>query len=379
MSTHAAREEISVRRPGPGRMGFFTDTTVCIGCKACEVACKQWNDLPADGSTFRRGGSYDNTASLGAATWRHVRFVEQLAPSELQREEAAASLARGEGGAIPRIPAAALADAGGGVAEEELPDLVAMASERTAQAGGRDGTPRLADGSVDVAAAIAGMDRWIFMSDVCKHCTNAGCMDACPTGALIRTEFETVVLQPDVCNGCGYCIPACPFGVVDRDPDDGRAAKCTLCYDRLQDGMEPACAKACPTDSIQFGPYDELVDVARRRVVTLQDRGLTGAYLYGAGDREGEQLAGGLGAFFLLTEPPERYGLPAQADSPIQQNVVPATAAAMGAGLAAAAGVAAAFAAGKGRDLSPLLGIVAVGTGLAEVVRRRRERPAVQK
>ncbi len=120
------------------------------------------------------------------------------------------------------------------------------------------------------------------MSDVCKHCTNAGCLDACPTGALIRTEFDTVVLQPDVCNGCGYCVPACPFGVVDRDPDDGRAAKCTLCYDRLEDGLEPACAKACPTDSIQFGPYDELVEVAARRVATLHERGVDGAYLYGA-------------------------------------------------------------------------------------------------
>ena len=181
------------------------------------------------------------------------------------------------------------------------------------------------------------------MSDVCKHCTNAGCLDACPTGALIRTEFETVVLQPDVCNGCGYCIPSCPFGVVDRDHDDGRAAKCTLCYDRLEDGLEPACAKACPTDSIQFGPYDELVEVAARRVAALHARGVEGAYLYGAGDEAADQLAGGLGAFFLLTEPPERYGLPAHADSPIQENVVPATLAAVGAGLLAAAGVAAAF------------------------------------
>ncbi len=165
----------------------------------------------------------------------------------------------------------------------------------------------------------------------------------CPTGALIRTEFETVVLQPDVCNGCGYCVPACPFGVVDRVQEDGRAGKCTLCYDRLEDGLEPACAKACPTDSIQFGPYDELVEVASKRVATLHARGVDGAYLYGAGDDPAEQLAGGLGAFFLLTQPPERYGLPAQAESPVQENVVPATIAAMGAGLLAAAGVAAAF------------------------------------
>jgi formate dehydrogenase iron-sulfur subunit len=283
MTTTAAPTEIAIQRSGSRRMGFFTDTTTCIGCKACEVACKQWNDLPADGSRFEAGSSYDHTAELSASTWRHVRFVELAeAPAE-----------------------------------------------------------------VDVGAAVARMEDWVFMSDVCKHCTNAGCLDACPTGALIRTEFETVVLQPDVCNGCGYCIPACPFGVVDRDRIDGRAAKCTLCYDRLQDGLEPACAKACPTDSIQFGPYDELVEVAERRVATLRRRGLKGAYLYGAADEPEDELAGGLGAFFLLTEPPERYGLPAEADSPIQENVVPATLAAMGAGLLAAAGTALAFAASR--------------------------------
>jgi formate dehydrogenase iron-sulfur subunit len=370
MSTHAAPGEISVRRPGPGRMGFFTDTTVCIGCKACEVACKQWNDLPADGSEFRRGGSYDHTGSLGAATWRHVRFVELLAPSGIQKQEAAEALERGAGGQLPRIPATALADAGGGVTEEEIPDLVDLA----ASDGGETG-PQAPQ--VDVAAAVADMDRWVFMSDVCKHCTNAGCMDACPTGALIRTEFETVVLQPDVCNGCGYCVPSCPFGVVDRDHVDGRAAKCTLCYDRLQDGLEPACAKACPTDSIQFGPYDELVDVARRRVAALHDKGLEGAYLYGAGDREDEQLAGGLGAFFLLTEPPERFGLPAQADSPIQENVVPATVAALGAGVLAAAGVAAAFLAPKGRDRGVAVAAVAglsIVPDAVRTLRRRRDR-----
>ena len=325
---HAAPTEVSIHREGAQRMGFFTDTTVCIGCKACEVACKQWNDLPSDGGSFRRGGSYDNTGSLGATTWRHVRFVELLEPSPVMREEAERALAMGGGGQVPNIPASALAGPAGGVTEDEMPDLVTMAQT---------------DAAVDVAAAVADMSRWVFMSDVCKHCTNAGCMDACPTGALIRTEFETVVLQPDVCNGCGYCIPSCPFGVVDRSHEDGRASKCTLCYDRLEDGLEPACAKACPTDSIQFGPYDELVDIAQRRVVTLQDRGLTGAYLYGAGDAPGAQLAGGLGAFFLLTEPPERYGLPAEADSPIQENVIPATIAAVSAGMLAAAAVAVAF------------------------------------
>jgi formate dehydrogenase iron-sulfur subunit len=302
----APASEIGVRRDGETpRMGFFTDTTTCIGCKACEVACKQWNDLPADGSEFRKGGSYDHTGMLSANTWRHVRFVEVAEP-------------------IPTI-------------SEEL-DLLGVAS------GG------------------AQLERWVFMSDVCKHCTNAGCLDACPTGALIRTEFQTVIVQPDVCNGCGYCVPACPFGVIDRDHDDGRAAKCTLCYDRLEDGLEPACAKACPTDSIQFGELDELRDRAGRRVAALHERGVDSAYLYGADD----DMAGGLGAFFLLTEAPERYALPAAAESPIQENVVPATVAAMGAGLAAAGAVAAAFALAKRSPRSPVVGLVAAAALAAD-------------
>ena len=300
----AAVTEIAVRREGAERMGFFTDTTVCIGCKACEVACKQWNDLPADGSELRRGGSYDHTGSLGAATWRHVRFVEAF-------------------------------DGGG-----EGPDLVGIA-ERGAGAEMADGGWQMAgpgSGGAGVPAAAPQMDGWIFMSDVCKHCTNAGCLDACPTGALIRTEFETVFIQPDVCNGCGYCIPSCPFGVITRDRFDGRAAKCTLCYDRLEDGLEPACAKACPTDSIQFGPHEELVRTAKARVAELHERGIDAAYLYGAGDEDGDQLAGGLGAFFLLTQPPERFGLPAHAESPVQENVPSATAAGLAAAAVAALG-----------------------------------------
>ena len=306
MST-APPTEVAIARDGAPRLGFFTDTTTCIGCKACEVACKQWNDLPADGYEFGKGGSYDHTGELSGSTWRHVRFVELLEPSPQLRAEAEEALRAGAGGRLPSIPATG------------------------------------ADGNVDVADAVRKMGDWVFMSDVCKHCTNAGCLDACPTGALIRTEFQTVVLQPDVCNGCGYCVPACPFGVVDRDRIDGRAGKCTLCYDRLEDGLEPACAKSCPTDSIQFGPYEELVEVASRRVAELHARGLEGAYIYGAGDAAEHELAGGLGAFFLLTEPPQRFGLPAQAESPIQENVVPATVAAVGAGLLAAAGAAVAF------------------------------------
>ena len=224
------------------RLGFFTDTSICIGCKACEVACKEWNGLAEDGLDFT-GQSYDNTGELGADTWRHVAFVEQ------------------------RVPDADPASRGAG------------------------------DAGV----------RWLMSSDVCKHCTHAACLDVCPTGALFRTEFGTVVVQEDVCNGCGYCVPACPFGVLDRRPDDGRVSKCTLCYDRLKGDMEPACAQACPTDSIQFGELSELRERAGDRVQALHAAGEDGARLYGADDGGG---VGGMGAFFLLLDDPEVYGLP---------------------------------------------------------------------
>jgi formate dehydrogenase iron-sulfur subunit len=224
----------------PARVGFFTDTSVCIGCKACEVACKEWNGLPEPDSDLLTltGMSYDNTGALGSDSWRHVAFIEQ----DVIRE--------------------------------------------------------IADGPAT---------RWLMASDVCKHCTHAACLDVCPTGALVRTEFGTVIVQPDVCNGCAYCVSACPFGVIDRREGDGRAWKCTMCYDRLRGGLEPACAKACPTDSIQFGPLDELRAIAETRVEALHAAGRTEARLYGDNPDDG---IGGAGAFFLLLDKPEVYGLP---------------------------------------------------------------------
>jgi len=219
----------------PPRVGFFTDTTLCIGCKACEVACKTWNEVPEDGIKLT-GMSFDNSVGLGADTWRHVAFIEQSKP-------------------------------------------------------------------VDDGAGV----KWLMSSDVCKHCTNAACLDVCPTGALVRTEFGTVVVQQDICNGCGYCVPACPYGVIDQRQGDGRAFKCTLCYDRLSEGQMPACAKACPTESIQYGPLDELRERADRRLAELQDQGRDDARLYG---RDPDDGVGGDGAFFLLMDEPEAYGLP---------------------------------------------------------------------
>jgi formate dehydrogenase iron-sulfur subunit len=230
----------------PGKKyGFFTDTTLCIGCKACEVACKEWNALPADGLRLT-GNSYDNTGALSATTWRHVAFIEQI---------------------------------------------------------GQDGQR--------ATTMPAYQSNWLMMSDVCKHCQRAGCLEACPTGALFRTEYGTVVVQQDVCNGCGYCVPACPFGVVELSLEDGKAHKCTLCYDRLKGGFEPACAKACPTDSIQFGDLGELQARARQRVEGLHALGVSRAYLYGAPDTPGTTgEIGPLHAFFLLTDRPEVYNLP---------------------------------------------------------------------
>jgi formate dehydrogenase iron-sulfur subunit len=279
----------------PARMGFFTDTSICIGCKACEVACKEWNNVPDDGYNLL-GLSYDNTGSLGASTWRHVAFIEQSKPVGLQSTALvdlpvgpAASERVGEQMAqtMSRLPASKLGTDTGAL------DVLGALSDTSTELP-TDGDPRR-----DV--------RWLMSSDVCKHCTHAGCLDVCPTGSLFRTEFGTVVVQEDVCNGCGYCVSACPYGVIDRRESDGRAWKCTLCYDRIGDGQMPACAKACPTQSIQFGPLDELRERAAGRVEQLVAAGVTEARLYGESPDDG---VGGDGAFFLLLDEPEVYGLP---------------------------------------------------------------------
>jgi formate dehydrogenase iron-sulfur subunit len=267
------------------RMGFFTDTSLCIGCKACEVACKEWNQVPDSPQGFT-GMSYDNTIDLGADTWRHVAFVEQNKPLQVGL------------------------DPDGGLATLQEADNL----------------------------------RWLMASDVCKHCTHAACLDVCPTGALFRTEFDTVVVQEDICNGCGYCVPACPFGVLDKREEDGRVWKCTLCYDRLKDDKEPACAQACPTNSIQFGELDELRERAGERLEVLTAAGQDQAQLYLHDSDDG---IGGAHAFFLLLDEPEVYGLP---PDPIDttRDIGTIWGAAGAAALALGAGIAAAFIGGRG-------------------------------
>ena len=251
-------------------MGFFTDTSVCIGCKACEIACKQWNQLPATEPLWT-GSSYDNTGQLNATTWRHVQFIEHI----------------------------------------ERPAIPLLQTDTA-----------LVPGSQSTALPFFNSDRWLMQSDVCKHCVNAPCLEACPTGSIIRTEFDTVYVQQDICNGCGYCIVACPFGVIARDQyGDRKAHKCTLCYDRLKEGFEPACAKVCPTDSIQFGEVEQLKAHARERLGILHERGVQEAQLYGVDDNI---LDGGLNSFFLLLDQPEVYNLPQNPQRP-SNNVIPAS------------------------------------------------------
>ncbi|GAC1365496.1 MAG: 4Fe-4S dicluster domain-containing protein [Herpetosiphon sp.] len=280
-------------------MGFYTDTSVCIGCKACQVACHQWNDLPAElaeqpvapdhfGKTRPlTGNSYDNTGSLSDVNWRHVKFIERS-------------------------------------------DVKATATEK-------------ATISYDPGSPNRDNLQWLMMSDVCKHCVNAPCLEVCPTGAIIRTEFDTVYIQEPVCNGCRDCVGACPFGVIhmggmNANSGKGTAKKCTLCYDRLQHGLTPACAQACPTESIQFGKISDLRVRAQDRVKQLNDQGFAQAQLYG----HDEKILGGLNSFYLLMDQPEVYGLPSNPKVP-SRSVIPSSIGGLGSALVMALGALFAF------------------------------------
>ena len=234
--------------------GLVVDTSLCIGCKACQVACKEWNELEGEPDDFQEvngqlkainftGDSYDNTGRLTATNWRRVRFIER-------------------------------------------------------------------------GSSLEGNMSWYMMSDSCKHCVQAGCLEVCPTHALRRTDLGNVMVDQDVCNGCRACIGACPYGVISYNKKTGRVNKCTLCDDRIHNGLETACAKACPTDSIVFGDVDELRVKARQRVDTLKTLGYNKAHVYGDTD-----VLGGLNVFYLLLDDPEVYGQPRNPQLP-QRNLL---------------------------------------------------------
>ncbi len=227
------------------RVGMLIDTSTCIGCKACGVACKEWNELPMapEDKVEFKGLSYDNQGHLSDTNWRHVKFIEQF--------------------------------------NEDRSD-----------------------------------SRWLFLSDSCKHCQQAGCMEVCPTNAIIRTEFDTVFIDHDTCIGCRYCVTGCPFGVIQVSDIKGTAQKCTLCYDRLQVGEQPACAQACPTDCIEFGEVDSLMKLAEGREKLLKSQGYDNVRIYGKSD-----ILGGLNVFYLLLDKPDVYGLPENPQLP-QKNMM---------------------------------------------------------
>ncbi len=224
--------------------GMFVDTTICTGCKACQVACKEWNGLEPEPAHFRQepgmpypvaanftGMSYDNTGRLSARDWRHVRFIEQINKSGI--------------------------------------------------------------GS-----------RWLFMSDSCKHCADAACLNVCPVEAIERTDLGNVIVRQDKCVGTRHCNKACPYGVIAFSQKTGTSHKCTLCNDRIHNGLGTACAKACPTGSITFGEVEELKARADARLAQLKARGEAKPGIYGYAE------AGGLKVFYLLRDEPAVYGLP---------------------------------------------------------------------
>lgn len=206
-----------------GRKGFLVDTSKCIGCRSCQVACKQWNKLEADKTANL--GSTENPRDLTPALYNRIRFIEKES---------------------------------------------------------------------------SGQTVWQFLNQRCMHCGDAGCIKVCPSpGALYRTKEGSVVFNKEKCIACKYCVSACPFNIPRYDSDD-KIAKCHLCHDRIAAGLSPACAKACPTQALQFGNRNDLIAKATAAKKKL----------YGVDDLLG------LGVVYALEGPPEQYGLPAKPEIP---------------------------------------------------------------
>jgi len=193
-----------------------------MGCRGCQVACKQWNGLPA--VSTEQKGTYENPLEMSAHNWIRVEFRERT-------------------------------------------------------------------------------DEWLFRAHTCMHCTEASCEKVCPTNAITH-QGEAVIIDQERCIGCGYCVQACPFHVAHKDEEEGTSRKCRFCIDRITNGLEPACAKTCPTGAIQFGERGDLLTMGRTRAQQLRTNSHPDASLYG------EDELGGLHTLYVLTERPAVYGLP---------------------------------------------------------------------
>lgn len=213
---------------------MLVDFSLCIGCRACQAACKQWNQN--EGEVTENFGSYENPADLSSKTWTKIKFVE----------------------------------------EGKNPDV-----------------------------------KWLFRRMMCQHCTDAACEQVCPPKAISHKETTAVVIDQEKCTGCKYCISACPFSVPRYDSATNTAKKCTLCIDRISNGLTPACAKVCAPGAVRFGEREVMLRVAQNRLEALKKEGKTGARLYG------EKELGGLGVMMVMTEAPDVYGLPADPAIPL--------------------------------------------------------------
>jgi formate dehydrogenase beta subunit len=206
------------------------DTTTCIGCKACEVACLEWNGYPFRETVF--DNSYQTMPETTWNYWNLIKFNEVEKP----------------------------------------------------------------DGSVTM----------LMRKDQCMHCAEPGCLEACPAdGAIVQYSNGIVDFQQDHCIGCGYCVSGCPFNIPKFDPATKKMFKCTLCVDRVTQGLEPACIKSCPTGCLHFGSKDDMKELAETRAEQLRDHyGFANAGVY---DPPG---VGGTGVIYVLHDVthPEAYG-----------------------------------------------------------------------
>jgi formate dehydrogenase beta subunit/formate dehydrogenase gamma subunit len=241
---------------------MLIDTTTCIGCKACEVACVEWNDLkvePEYGTRMLQ--SYQTMPDMTPSYWNLIRFSEPQVDSERRPIPVAAEV----GGFLP----------------------AAYAAE----------------------AASGGAVTMLMRKDMCMHCAEPGCLVACPAeGAIVQYTNGIVDFQQDHCIGCGYCMTGCPFNIPKFDPVSKRVYKCTMCSDRVENGLGPACVKACPTQCLEFGVKKEMEARGRKRVEQIKaDFPQAGVY-----DPAG---VNGTGVIYVLhhADTPELYGgLPAK-------------------------------------------------------------------